>query len=450
MKLPFRYQFVLAPSVIVALLAGLVAYTLFELSNINHENEITRRWEILTDRIQAAIVGTHSLIEVIDERQATRMENDERFFAYLESASILSGSLHDVQQLSQVPATLRHDINQLLPLLREPEHVEPGLLKTRLTRLLPSLEHQYKIFAAQRRSATIDNHHRLVAISTRMTTLLLFVLVVCITLASVLSFWGLHGIRRRLGRLMQGAQTVCGSKLPAAIDRKQDELDQLEHCLLAMTERLLHVVGVENVLRGAETERRRIARDIHDGVLADLTAINRLIDKMNDNSAKTDELKTLRTHVDEVIGNLRCTLDDLHPQVLETLGLESALRSFLERHAGEGVTDVDVDFDPSIENLLSDEQKLNLFRMLTEALNNAIQHARGDRLELSLRRVADTLIASVEDNGRGMPEGAPVQGHGCANILERARLIGATAQWRASRFATGTCFTLSLNLDQTP
>ena len=57
MQLPFRYQFLLAPAVIILLLAGLVAYTLVELPRINRENEIPRQWELALDRARVMLAN---------------------------------------------------------------------------------------------------------------------------------------------------------------------------------------------------------------------------------------------------------------------------------------------------------------------------------------------------------------------------------------------------------
>ena len=452
MKLPFRYQFILAPFVIVVLLACLVAYTLFELANINHENEVTRQWELVTDRIQTSITGAIRLNKVIDELSSAKdIEQDEQFFSYLEQTRIVSDSLLDPTLLGQVSAGLRQQIKDSEQLLREPERVKPEVVSLSLNNLLPALEYQYKIFAAQRRTTFIDNHRQLVTISSRMTTALLTGLIFCIVLAAGLALWGLSVNRRRLNNLSQRAHAVCsGDNAPlAAPESALDELDDLEICLANMTTRLLNVVSVENVLHGVEHERRRIAMDMHDGVLADLTAINRRLDSLNINVMNTDEIKTLRADVDDIISHLRCTIDDLHPQVLETLGLESALHSFLNRHStATGFPQVHFEYDEKIENALLMEQKINLFRIVTEAINNVIKHAHCDRFEVGLRLVAQQLIVTVEDNGVGMPEKYNASGHGCANISERARLIGATVQWRASRFASGTCFELTLPLNR--
>jgi len=448
MKLPFRYQFTLAPFIVVAILAVLVAYTLFEISNINANNEAMRQWQILGDRMQTTI-STATLVTQLSQEMslATDIQQDDRFLNYLEQIWILADNLLDQNLLSQLPSELRARIKSGEHFLREPEQVSPVVIDNYLRELLPPMEYQYKIFVAQRRSATIDNHQKLVVISSRLTNVLLFLLILCIVLAMGLTFWGLRVTRKRIEMLSARAQSVCTDDQPASPKAfsSRDEIDDLDICLANMTARLLQVVGVENVLRGVESERRRMAMDMHDGVLADLTAINRRLDSLNHREMPPMLLKELRTEVDDVIQNLRGTIDDLHPQVLETLGLEAALRSYLTRHGSiAGFPDYQFGFEPDIDLKLAMEHKINLFRIISEAINNILKHAHADRIEVDLRFSDQQLVVTVEDNGVGIPSQFSNSGHGFANISERARLIGAMVHWRRSRFSSGTCFELNL------
>lgn len=452
MKLSFRYQFILAPFTIVVILACLIAYTLFALTKINNENEVTRQWEILTDSIQAMISSATQLDKVVDKLSSVQdIQQDEYFFIYLEQAGILADSFQNSHLLGRLEPELRQQILNSRQLFIEPENQNPAIISGSLTSLLPALEQQYKLFAAQRRSAFINNHRKLVAISSEMTTVLLMGLILCIILATGLALWGFYATRRRLRLLTQRAHTVCTEdNLPlSAPATVHDELDELEICLANMTSRLLNIVNAGNVLSGVEDERRRIAMDMHDGVLADLTSINRKLDNFNEQSNKQELAKSLRADIDDSINNLRCIIDDLHPQVLETLGLESALRSFLDRHiTSDANTNIHFEFDQNIEHLLSLDKKINLFRIVVEAITNVIKHAHCDRLEVCIRNVSQQLIVTVEDNGYGMPENIESTGHGFANIAERAHLIGASMHWRAARFSRGTCFELNLPLKQ--
>lgn len=451
MKLPFRYQFLLAPAITVLILILLVAYTLIELSKIYAVNEKTKNWEVLTDRVQIAIASINRLSQVVSEMPLEqRSPDNDQYFRYLEQANIVYDTLFEPELHAQLPASLSADIEKYESLLREPERESPQLIVESINSLLPALEYQYKLFVAQRRSNFIDSHRQIVAISIRMTIILLGGLLLCIALAIGFTIWGLRVTRHRLSQLTHRAHSVSTNSEANINNRSlvKDELDDLAICLANMTQRVLSIVSAENILRGAENERRRIAMDMHDGVLADLTAINRKLHHLQDSTSTNQTLLPISNDVNAVIDALRRTIDDLHPQVLDTLGLEASLRSLLDRRRSVAAfPEFHLEFSGELENSLSMEQKLALFRIIGEAISNAVNHSACERIEISLRRVGGQLIVTVEDNGVGINEAEIANGHGFANIKERAQFIGASVQWRHSRFSSGTCFELTMLLN---
>jgi len=448
MRLPFHYQFLLAPAFIILLLAGLVAYTLFELPRINRENEIPQQWEIVTDRA-LIMIATASHLDQLAQRMAVMpAKRDEILFDYIEQTQIYLDNAQHPELLARSPEDIRRIIKESTLRLHDPEHVNPKTAHATLSALIPVLQQLSIGFKSQKRIALMDYHRNLRAAVSQLINASLTVLLVCIVLGIGLASWGLHTTRRRLTALTQRAYAVFTSDLasyPAPV-QVHDELDKLDQCLAAMTQRLIDTVAVEKVLQGTEDERRRIAMDMHDGVLADLTALSRTLDQAENEQAKAPPINELRANVTELAESIRRVIDDLHPQALEVLGLEAALRSFLTRHnSGNGQPDYHFEFDSNIENTLRSEQKIHLFRITTEAIHNVIRHAKCSRYEVSIRLVAQRLLITVEDNGIGISATAP-QGHGRLNIAERTRAIGAQASWGASRFSSGTRFELSLPL----
>lgn len=453
MQLPFRYQFLFAPATIILLLAGLVAYTLVELPRINRENEIPRQWELATDRALVMIATASHLDQVVQRMAATPAKRDELLFDFIEQTQIYLDNAQHPEVLARAPEDIRRIIRDSTARLRDPEHVDPKVARATLSTLIPALNQLSIGFQSQRRTALMDYHRNLREIVAQLINASLTVLLVCIVLGVGLATWGLHATRRRLAGLTQRAQLVCAGDLapyPAPV-HVRDELDTLDQCLAAMTQRLINTVAVEKVLQGAEDERRRIAMDMHDGVLADLTALSRTLDQAENTQAKTPPISELRANVAELAESIRRVIEDLHPQSLEILGLEAALRSFLERNgSGPGLPSYHFEFDHDAENALRPAQKIHLFRIATEAIHNVIRHAQCSRFEVSIRVVAHHLLCTVEDNGIGIPPAQMAQGHGCFNIAERARAIGAQTSWSASRFSSGTRFELSLPLLATP
>lgn len=457
MRLPFHYQFLLAPMLIILLLAGLVAYTLNELPRINRENDITRQWELATDRSLIMIATAGNIDQLALRMAATPNKREELLFDYIEQTQIFLENAQHPELLTHAPQDIRRVIEQTEQRLRDPEQVDPAAAHTAISTVLPALKLLSVGFQSQKRTAYINHNHNLQALVSRLINASLTVLGVCIVLGIGLAAWGLQVTRRRLTALTQRAQQVCASdsenKPPCQI---RDALDTLDQCLADMAQRLIDTVAVEKVLQGAEHERRRIAMDMHDGVLADLTVLSRTLDQAENAQAKVPAIDALRQNVAELAESIRCVIDDLHPQSLEILGLEAALRSFFARHHNSlGFPAYHFEFDAGAELALRPDQKIHLFRITSEVIHNLIRHAQCSRFEVSVRVVAQHLLCTIEDNGIGMPSpasptGLDVRGHGCLNIAERARAIGAQASWSKSRFSTGTRFELNLPLIMTP
>ena len=449
MRLPFRTQFLLAPAVIILLLTGLVGYLLFELPNIRRENELTKQWELVTDRVQVLIaVATHLDKLAQDMSVGTTAQRDQLMLEYIEQAQIYLENIQLPELLERTPGDIRSIIAMSAERLREPERVNPNLAHATLAQLIPALTSLYNEFLSQRRMAYIDYHKHLIVIIPRLIGASLTVLVLCIALGVGLAIWGLRVTRQRLNTLTQRAPTLGADELnrvPPSPGTK-DEIDRLDQCLTIMTQHRVAAVAVEKMLQGVEDERRRIAMDMHDGVLADLTTLARTLDHAG--NAQALSVSELRGNIAQLGDSIRLVIDDLHPQALDILGLEAALRSYLQGHGSVDGPAHHFEFDPAVEPALAPAQKINLFRIATEAIHNVIRHAQCSRYEVSIRLVAQRLQLTVEDNGVGMPRVQPehpVQaGHGCLNITQRARVIGAQATWVASRFSTGTRFELSL------
>lgn len=449
MRLPFWLQFLLAPTTIILMLAGLVAYTLVELPRINHEHEIPRQWQLATDRALVMIATANHLNQVAQRMADSPHKRDELLFEYIEQTQIYLDNARHPELLARAPEDIRNIINESAFLLHDPEYVDPNATLATLRKLLPALETMSVGFQAQLRATLMDYHRNLRIIIAQLINASLTVLLVCIALGAGLTTWGLYTTRRRLAALTQRAFHVCDGELAPypAPPLVKDELDKLDHCLATMTQRLISTVAVEKVLQGAEEERQRIAMDMHDGVLTDLTALSRTLDQADHAQDKSPPINELRINVAALAESIRRVIDDLHPQSLEILGLEAALRSFLARLSNNsGQPTYHFEFDPNAENALRPGHKIHLFRITSEAILNVLRHAQCSRFEVSIRIVAQHLLCTVEDNGVGMPAARAGQGHGCLNIAERANVIGAQASWGPSRFSTGTRFELDLPL----
>ncbi len=443
-RLPFIYQLSLAPAAVIVLLSGLIVFSLFQLAHIRHENEVVRQWIRITDRLHTAIAVGRRL-----QDSGERSAGSASPSSYREQAAIFSENLLYPEVIYKIPSELQTLIRQSVTLIRASQNTAPA--QTVLRALMPSLEALYNAFWEQKRIAYINYYAELNSVIAGMAETSLYTLLACIVLAAALSAATLRSVRRRLGALADHAHAVCNGKLvpinpPPAV---RDELDALTASLATMTQRLIHVVAAENLLQGAEKERKRIAMDLHDQILADLTALSRNLEAAEGESVsqRTGRYARLRSDLTLLASGIRRVIDDLHPQTLDILGLEAATCSFLERQAGDS-RQWSVRLDSEAERALSEFQRVNLFRILCEAITNVLRHSGASACEIALRSQGDQVVLTVEDNGTGIPDVGPGKrdGHGLLNIRERALSMGASFTFGLSPLGQGTRLELSLPL----
>lgn len=190
-----------------------------------------------------------------------------------------------------------------------------------------------------------------------------------------------------------------------------------------------HELGAQ-VIRSQEEERRRVARDIHDGPAQAIANIvfraevcERLID--TDKERAKSELKALREHIRNTLGEIRKIIFDLRPMALDDLGLAPTIRGVLDVFREEyGLfTEVAV---IGKERRLESHVEIGIFRVVQEALNNIVKHAQASSAKVRIEFAAAGVTVLVEDDGKGfeMTEGELPSGHyGIMGMRERMQLL---------------------------
>jgi two-component system, NarL family, sensor histidine kinase UhpB len=186
-----------------------------------------------------------------------------------------------------------------------------------------------------------------------------------------------------------------------------------------------------------ESERQRIARELHDEVGQTLTAMLLQIESLypeapDELRGELDELReTARSGAEDV----RRIAQRLRPEALEELGLQSALVALSDAFADQ--TGVHVDRRVEHDLPLSAQDELVIYRVAQEALTNIARHAGATRAELELASDAGGTALRVRDDGRGFDADRPGASFGVRGMRERAMLIGASLEI-ASRPGRGT------------
>lgn len=192
---------------------------------------------------------------------------------------------------------------------------------------------------------------------------------------------------------------------------------------------LLHRIHLVNVAASSaiESERQRMARELHDSVTQELYTVGFLTEalqrqvRVDDVAAET--AARIRTLVLASIADLRSLLFDLRPLELETTELDSLLARLCDET--RPTSDCPIGLAAESGPALPTPVKFGLFRITQEALANAIRHAHASEIAVTLERDAGNAVLVVRDDGAGFDPGAIRRGYGLHNLHERAELIGA-------------------------
>ncbi|MGW7414839.1 HAMP domain-containing sensor histidine kinase [Streptomyces sp. NPDC054863] len=250
--------------------------------------------------------------------------------------------------------------------------------------------------------------------------------------------WGLAPLGRLTGLMTTVDLLRPGQRLPVPGPGGGSEVTDLVREFNAMLDRLEHerATSSARVLLAQESERRRIAQELHDEVGQSMTAILLVLKRAADaaDAPLREELQQAQEITRDGLDEVRRLVRRLRPGVLDDLGLVSALTSLTHNFATHTGLHVVRHFDAGLP-ALEQQTELVLYRVAQESLTNAARHADAGRIEVSLRRAEEAVVLEVADDGRGIE--AACEGAGIRGMRERALLAGA-ALHLTSTPGTGT------------
>jgi two-component system, NarL family, sensor histidine kinase UhpB len=184
-------------------------------------------------------------------------------------------------------------------------------------------------------------------------------------------------------------------------------------------------------LNAQEEERKRIARELHDGIAQTLAALRvqlRVARSVDDAPTRDALLERVGTDLREATEEVRRIAQGLRPPALDMLGLAPAIESCAR--SIEETTDLQIQTELSpVEGLLAQEAELALYRIVQEALSNVARHAEAGTAQIRLTYSGRFVTATVEDDGCGFAVGAEMSdggGLGLYGMQERAAYVGGT------------------------
>ncbi len=265
----------------------------------------------------------------------------------------------------------------------------------------------------------------------------------------VLTF-GWRTIVRPLQRLSRAAEQVSWGNVSAIATPVGgvQEVQDLHAALADMVERIRgYQAGMRDYLgaltEGQETERARLACELHDGPVQELIALGqqaemaRRLMERGEAERTLILLEELRHKTRETVEALRRLIAALRPAYLEDLGLRPALEALVREAARRTHATVRLEAK-DIGDRFAPEIELAVYRIAQEALNNALQHASAQTITLRVQVDAGDLLLSVADDGVGfVPHGRPDllthEGHfGLVGMHERASRLGGTLEVHAA------------------
>jgi len=191
---------------------------------------------------------------------------------------------------------------------------------------------------------------------------------------------------------------------------------------------------VERTIYGQDEERRRIARELHDGTGQSLAALMIGLQALELSVAEgpeRDRCRALRDLLDETAEEVRRIARGLHPSILDDLGFVAAIRRHVEDYSNAYGIEVDLDFlGPAAGNALPRTVELALYRVTQEALTNIAKHSGAKWASLAVVQYESRVDVRIEDDGVGFearddqtpPHGTTV-GLGLVGIRERIALL---------------------------
>lgn len=196
--------------------------------------------------------------------------------------------------------------------------------------------------------------------------------------------------------------------------------------------KMLETDSIQAIITGQENERRRLAREIHDGIGPLLSSAKLELDlfledlKEFNSHIPDDKLYNIRHTIDTISVDLRDLSHSLIPRLVEEFGLLSAFQNMVSKIKSPRHSNVDLYCNLDPEDRFDKDIELNLFRCGQELLTNAIKHARAKKIILQLIKHDDSIVLMVEDDGIGFnPEQAKKnsEGIGLLNIETRVRAL---------------------------
>lgn len=427
---------------------GCLGYTADELQELHpwdiklHENEATFRQRIaplLAEEVQKI---TFDSVFVRKDQRTYPVEVHLQRFRY-DSQTVLMQIVVDITERKRAEAALQHekevaqtylDVAASIFLVIEKDHTV-SLINQRGCEVLGCAESEV---------VGKDWFSDFMVASEKKRILSIFAQMMSGEISN-LEYFENHVQTRRGQRLIEWRNTLIRDEtgIPTATLSSGIDITEKRRAEQAVTQALIE---------GQEAERQRIAMELHDGLGQSLTAIRLHLNALESDVGQfaqrnQDAFEKLKLLLQTTTQEVKSISRDLMPNVLRDYGLVNALE-FLCQTINE-TNQVQLELQVyGLSQELDQARKVGLYRMAQELINNALKHSQATRIDVQLIKHQDSVVLTVEDDGRGFDVTASDclhTGYGLRNMKTRVKSLNGTIDID-SRPSSGTAITVEIPL----
>ncbi|MGG9962084.1 ATP-binding protein [Ferruginibacter sp. SUN106] len=185
-------------------------------------------------------------------------------------------------------------------------------------------------------------------------------------------------------------------------------------------------ISAQSIIDAEEQERKRIATDLHDNIGAYASAIRADVEKISNNGFEKNNhaLNNLQQHSQEIINSLRDTIWVLNKENITITGISDRIKNYINKLQPTYDT-IQLEIKEEICNdvRLSSQHALNIFRIIQEAIHNALKHSGATQIAVTINS-KESILISITDNGKGIATDIAAGGNGMSNMKARAKQTG--------------------------
>lgn len=285
--------------------------------------------------------------------------------------------------------------------------------------------------------AEIDEDEAMIPIFILRNSILYLSIIIGLLLLGIVIF-NATWIMMPIKKLKLAADSISGGNYGETITlRQQDEIGDLVEAFNTMSqtlqdqsERIEHekIIRTTSMIDAQEDERQYLSRELHDGLGQLILATRMKLDQLSGCESETNTrlIGEARELIGVTVNEIRNISNHLMPAVLHEFGLQAAINRLAIETSGNGPAQVTFISGIDDKELVGQRLQIYLYRIVQEALNNVVKHARANSVLIELSGKNETICLKIQDDGQGFDLGRKriLSGNGISNMKERTNLLG--------------------------